>query len=112
MDNETFKELFSDWYDLEGNQLKSHEDYMECQRNKKIGYDKTIDGKIVSTVWLGLNHARSGENKLIFETMVFPSEDDYSELYCDRYGTKEDALAGHKKALEVFKNEQTTNKDN
>jgi hypothetical protein len=48
----------------------------------------------VSTVWLGIDHAREGR-PLIFETMVFPDEDNYSELDVARYSTRAEALAGH-----------------
>lgn len=53
---------------------------------------------LVSTVWLGLDHAFGGEGPpMIFETMVL--NPDYSDIYCERYGTEDEALAGHKRIL-------------
>lgn len=57
--------------------------------------DKTIlpDGKVVSTVWLG--HSFVDGPPMIFETMVFSSEDSFDDLACERYATLADAEAGH-----------------
>lgn len=53
------------------------------------------NGMLVSTVWLGLNHNYGDGPPLIFETMVFPSVDDLTDLDCERYTTEEQAVAGH-----------------
>ena len=56
-------------------------------------------GKLVSTVWLGLDHSFGGGPPVIFETMVFPIGPDGemipSEIATDRYCTEEEALKGH-----------------
>lgn len=50
----------------------------------------------MSTVWLGIDHASFGGcEPLIFETMVFTSEDDFTDIDCMRYSTEEEARAGH-----------------
>lgn len=80
-----------DWAtDVEGNQLK------------RVAETTLPDGKWVSTVWLGLCHSFHGltgeetsDPHLIFETMVFPSEDNLSELAQNRYATEQEALQGH-----------------
>ena len=65
-----------------------------------------VGNYLVSTVWLGLNHAFGNELPLIFETMIFnydPIEKkvtDYLELYCNRYHTKAEAIVGHYAAIE------------
>lgn len=65
---------------------------------KNIGLDN-INGKYVSTVWLGIDHQYEyNRPPLLFETMVFGKTK--SELYCKRYQTYKEALEGHKKAIE------------
>lgn len=61
------------------------------------------NGKLVSTVWLGLDHSFTGGKPLIFETMVFPKEDDFGELDMDRYSTEKQAIAGHKRMVKKWK---------
>jgi hypothetical protein len=64
---------------------------------RRIGYDEVGNYK-VSTVELRNNHGYNGID-LWFETMIFPINN-YTEEYCDRYTTEEEAIAGHAKALE------------
>lgn len=53
----------------------------------------------VSTVFLGIDHNFGGSDPpILFETMIFEG-DSYSDLYCDRYATWEQAVAGHAKAV-------------
>jgi hypothetical protein len=65
--------------------------------------DEDIEGKRVSTVFLGLNHNHDIKSTipLIFETMVF--NENHSDIYMDRYSTWEEAEEGHKKAVEWVK---------
>ena len=64
---------------------------------------KTLpDGKLVSTVWLGIEHSHhwldnpaTAGPTAIFETMVFASETYGDSLSCSRYGTLEEAQIGH-----------------
>src|SRR5437868_3160304 len=60
------------------------------------------DGRLVSTVWLGLDHSFGGGPPMIFETMVFPKRGDYSELDCERWATEEEARAGHRRLVEKW----------
>lgn len=54
------------------------------------------DGKWISTVWLGLNYAfDDGSPPLIFETMVFNSQESLDDLDMRRYQTEEGARIGH-----------------
>jgi hypothetical protein len=58
----------------------------------------------VSTIWFGLNmNIFSQTNPLVFETMVF-KDDNYIEIYHDRYSTWDEAVEGHQKAIEWVKN--------
>lgn len=47
----------------------------------------------VSTVWLGIDMSHHDGPPLIFESMVF--ERGFADLYCQRYATESEALAGH-----------------
>lgn len=57
------------------------------------------NGKFVSTVSLG-NYWRLGQE--VFETMVFPSENDMGEEFCERTTAKHEALAVHARCVEEF----------
>lgn len=64
-----------------------------------------IGNRMISTVWLGLNHAFFKDQPLlIFETMVF-SEDENDPYNNDqyRYSTLEEAEEGHKMVVEEIK---------
>lgn len=57
---------------------------------------------LVSTVFLGMNHNfdRESDTPVLWETMVFKGKyDDYME----RYTSHEEALAGHKRILQMVK---------
>ena len=61
-----------------------------------------VNGYLVSTVDLGINY-NFGEGKpLYYETMIFKKDGediDYSDLYCERYSTEDEAKIGHEKAI-------------
>ncbi len=62
-----------------------------------------VNGKRVSTVWLGIDHQTELlETPLLFETMIFEGTG-YSDIYCQRYSTWDDAVKGHKKAVQWVK---------
>jgi hypothetical protein len=58
------------------------------EKYKRVAQTALPDGKWVSTVWLGLNHAWNGGPPLIFETMVFTSLSDFTEIETRRYSTE------------------------
>ncbi len=60
-----------------------------------------LDGKRVSTVFLGLDHNFGQGDPLLFETMVFPP-DSLSELDMDRYSTWDEAEKGHDKMVKKW----------
>ena len=62
---------------------------------KRVAETMLPDGKWISTVWLGSNHAFGDNPPLIFETMVFAPGDSLDELAMRRYQTEEAALIGH-----------------
>jgi len=54
--------------------------------------EDTVDGKWVSTVFLGLDHQYGDGPPLVFETMVFHDGDGREEW---RYSTWDEAVTGH-----------------
>lgn len=63
------------------------------------GYPEEI---IVSTAFLGVNHATPWDSDAqVFETLVM-DKDDYSGVDMDRYSTWADAEAGHKRMVEKW----------
>jgi len=56
-------------------------------------------GRLVSTVWLGLDHSFGGGPPVIFESMVFLNEEGKENTDIDqmRYSTLEEALEGHER---------------
>ena len=65
--------------------------------NRKIG-DSTVGDAQISTVFLGLDHGFSGGDPILFETMIFGGRHDE---YQERYTTREDALKGHRAAVQM-----------
>lgn len=51
----------------------------------------------VSTVFLGIDHGFGmTDEPLVFETMAFKeNRSSYDDLYCERYATWDEAIAGH-----------------
>jgi hypothetical protein len=89
-----------DYYDRQGNPLTTMEWARMVEKRADMTYKRVAtttlpDGKWVSTVWVGYNQQYGEGPPLIFETMVFRSEDDLSEFDCDRYSTEAEAVEGH-----------------
>jgi len=88
------------YFDRQGNPLSLGEwSKLHADRDYSIIKQTTTDRKLVSTVWLGLNHRFGHGEPLIFETMVFlidkNGDIDYGDIDSERYSTEEEALAGH-----------------
>ena len=77
--------------------------YMESAE-RHVAQD-SVDGIKISTVFLGLDHNYGDGAPVLWETMIFGGSHDQ---YCERYASKEGALAGHKKAVDMVKREQKT----
>lgn len=56
--------------------------------------DDTIGGYRISTVRLPFDHGYSEDAPRWYETMIF-AVGSWSDLFCDRYATEEEAVAGH-----------------
>ncbi len=85
---------------------------LEDPEYKLVARDELPDGSLLSTVWLGLDHALSGR-PLFFETMRFararghpsretidfPDPETGEAITQLRYGSEEEALAAHHEIL-------------
>ena len=78
---------------------------VEMRQNdtKHVGSTK-LEGKWVSTVWLGLDHQSGDGEPLLFETMVFTNDSPRKDIYMQRYTTWQEAEEGHKRAIAWVKN--------
>lgn len=70
--------------------------------DKRFVAQDNINGYLVSTVFLGVDHAFMDGKPVLFETMVF-KEGDWGALECKRYCTWEEAEKGHKEIVEKWK---------
>lgn len=79
--------------------------WFETKGKDRIVKQETLpNGKWVSTVFLGLdyNYGLRGA-PILFETMVFPSKKNMSELDCNRYSTYGQSIKGHKQMVKQWK---------
>lgn len=91
---------WSDWY------CQSSDAWCTGTPNdRQIARDR-IGGRLVSTVFLAIDHSFGGTPPLLYETIVFEDESGCGDdEVCERYETREQALAGHKRIVEELKAE-------
>jgi hypothetical protein len=89
------------WYDKDGSLLDvaTANELLGDAEYKRVGLTEVASGDrslvhIVSTVWLGLDHAHGDGPPILFETMVF-GEGSWTEQDCQRYTTELEARIGH-----------------
>ena len=70
---------------------------------KFVAKTELDSGRVVSTVWLGLNHRFEDGPPLIFETMVFPQQNNWGEEDMERYSTLEEAKEGHERMVDKWR---------
>lgn len=87
------------FYNIDGEPLTEWQDISEALGNRWQIVDE-IDGWTVSTVFLTINHNFHEGPPMLFETMIFDAEG--SSVSSNRYATKEEAEAGHKKIVEEW----------
>ena len=74
--------------------------WFEENRDKKRVKADNIGKARISTVFLGIDHSFGEGKPILWETMIFGGEhDDYQK----RYTSREEALEGHQKALDLVK---------
>lgn len=71
--------------------------FEKAQRHVAID---NIGKVVVSTIFLGLDHSFGQGKPVLWETMIFGGPHDQ---YMDRYTSKEEAIAGHAKAVAMVK---------
>lgn len=101
-------------YDFDGNPISNQKATALYLHPERFVAQDTINGRLVSTVWVGLDLSFGHAPKpLIYETMIFSSESPEEDIYTKRYATREEALTGHQYALTYAKTipETTRNDD-
>src|SRR3990167_6336692 len=73
---------------------------MEDSRRVALDYINEVK---ISTVFLDIDHDLGYGIPILYETMIFGGEHD---LYQERYSTREEALIGHEKAIQLIKDSQ------
>ena len=93
-------------YGMDGERITAREwSYLlEHPELRRVGRDQ-IGDVLVSTVLLGLDHSYGVGPPLIFETMIF-GESHALDQEQWRYATREEALEGHARAVEIVRLEQ------
>lgn len=99
------------YYLLEGKEIKgvSFDEYLKYASdenillNKKIKRD-IINGYLVSTVFLFIDHGVFEEKPVLFETMIFNMSNYTIVNYQERYSTYDESLEGHERAIQYVKN--------
>lgn len=71
-------------------------------RKYQIIKQTRVEDWVVSTVWLGINHAFGGGPPIIFETLIL--DDSQGEVDGTRYSTEDQALKGHKRFVQQARN--------
>lgn len=89
------KGWWSSWYKRDGTPCASQDEARAIQKQNRVALDTVLDGRIVSTVHLGLDHRFGVGAPIIFETLVFPKAGDFTDIDSARYCTEAEAVAGH-----------------
>lgn len=98
--------MMADFYDRNGKKIKL-ERWMAlyAKDENKVVKQERVGDKIVSTVWLGVDHNFSDEGSpLIFETMIFPILETGPvpvPEFVRRYAFEDEAVEGHAFAVLV-----------
>jgi hypothetical protein len=93
------------WYtlDKDNKPVKSNiiqcGEWMEDNPGVESVKQEHIGDVYISTVFLGLDHAWNSNIPVLWETMIFGGEHDQ---YQERYTSYEDAIEGHKLAIELI----------
>jgi hypothetical protein len=80
--------------------------WIENSTNERIVNQTIIGEKMISTVFLGIDHSfqfrEYNRDPILFETMIF-NKDGTTENFQERYSTYHEALEGHNKILKRIK---------
>lgn len=95
----------SRWYILDNNNkpipkpVLEAAQWLEDNDHRRTVKRDEIGDILVSTVFLGLDHAWDSDTPVLWETMIFGGE---HNQYQERYTSHEDALEGHELALTLI----------
>jgi hypothetical protein len=73
------------------------------ETKERILWHDRVEGVLVSTIFLGVNHGWGKEGLILWETMIFPVEGKWAEDYQRRYASRQAALKGHLKVLRILR---------
>jgi hypothetical protein len=76
-------------------------------KKRRVAHTK-VGSKVVSTVFLGIDHGFGGGPPVVFETIVFGGK--YAESM-QRYCTYQGAIEGHEEAVKLVKSVDKRNKN-
>lgn len=99
------------YYDWDGTPIQQWEAILKGEYFDRSVAKDIINGWLVSTVWLMINHNHVGPNSvLIFETMIFKYDEstpDNQEFldFQERYSSYPEAQEGHQRACELVRNQ-------
>lgn len=82
--------------------IEEYSKWISKNPKQKVVKQELIKDSKVSTVFLGLDHSWESDTPVLWETMIFGGKED---MYQDRYTSYKDAVIGHKKAVNLVKNE-------
>lgn len=101
----SYSKIFDRCYKLEGKEVKKCNNVDEILstfdlKNRKIK-QTVVSGKLVSTVFLVLDHNFSGKgDPILFESLVFPEAE-----IMERYRTYDQAIRGHEELVKKVEKE-------
>lgn len=79
--------------------------YKYSSEYRRVNRTLLPNGLLISTVCLMLNHAfRDHQVPVIFETMVFAPDSEYSDMYSRRYCRLSEARKGHREVIVKYRN--------
>jgi len=97
------------WYKLDEDNnpiecsMREYTKWLDKNPTKKAVRQEEIGKSYVSTVFLGLDHGYKQGIPVLYETMIFGGKHDQ---YQERYTSLEDAVKGHKVAVELVKKDR------
>jgi len=101
------------WYTLDENNkplvstsIIEAAEWLENNPERKAVKQEHIGDIFISTVFLGLDHSWNSDVPVLWETMIFGGPND--QEYQERYTSYEDAVEGHKVAVQIAINSLKT----
>lgn len=85
---------------VEAGDIEQFGEFFENFDNRRVAED-IVGNRTISTVFLGFNHCHIPDGPpVLWETAIFDGDD--ADIY-DRYTSREEAEAGHKRCVEEVK---------